>query len=95
MPVERIINALTPDVELLILVQPNNPLGNAYTEDEFARILAAAGKNEITILIDEAYHYFYSGTFINTALTRQHVFVTRTFSKLFSLAGCRLGYVAG
>ena len=32
---------------------------------------------------------------MQTALTREHVFVTRTFSKLFSLAGCRLGYVAG
>ena len=34
-------------------------------------------------------------SFIDYALTREHIFVTRTFSKLFSLAGCRLGYVVG
>ena len=95
MPIERILEQLTPDTQLLILVQPNNPLGNAYTEEEFERILAAADENEITVLVDEAYHYFYPGTFIKTALSREHVFVTRTFSKLFSLAGCRLGYVTG
>lgn len=95
MPVQNILDALTPETQLLILVQPNNPLGNAYTEEEFERILAAADENEITVLIDEAYHYFYPGSFMQTALTREHVFVTRTFSKLFSLAGCRLGYVAG
>ena len=47
------------------------------------------------LLVDEAYHYFYPNTFIKYALEDEHVFVTRTFSKLFSLAGCRLGYVAG
>ena len=52
-------------------------------------------KNEVTLLIDEAYHYFYPKTFIDYALNEKHIFVTRTFSKLFSLAGCRLGYVTG
>lgn len=95
MPIDRILEQLTPDTQLLILCQPNNPLGNVYTEEEFQTILDAADANEITVLVDEAYHYFYPGTFINVALNREHVFVTRTFSKLFGLAGCRLGYVAG
>ena len=69
--------------------------GNVYSEKEFERIMKVANEKEITVLIDEAYHYFYPGTFINYALNHEHVFVTRTFSKLFSLAGCRLGYVAG
>lgn len=95
MPAENIISALSPDVELLILVNPNNPVGNVYSEDEMDSILAAAKKNEITVLIDEAYIYFYPNSFIKHALEEEHIFVTRTFSKLFSLAGCRLGYVVG
>lgn len=95
MPIERILEKLSPDTQLLILTNPNNPMGNVYTEEEFAALLDAADKFEITVLVDEAYHYFYPKTFIQTALSREHVFVTRTFSKLFSLAGCRLGYVAG
>ena len=95
MDVDNIISALTDDTQLLILLNPNNPMGNVYSDEEFERIMKVANEKRITVLIDEAYHYFYPGTFINYALNHEHVFVTRTFSKLFSLAGCRLGYVAG
>lgn len=95
MDVDNIIKEMTNDTQLLILLNPNNPMGNVYSEEEFERILKVAREKEITILIDEAYHYFYKNTFIKYALNQEHIFVTRTFSKLFSLAGCRLGYVAG
>ena len=95
MDVNNIIKELTDDTQLLILLNPNNPMGNVYSEEEFERIMKVANEKQITVLIDEAYHYFYPGTFIDYALNREHVFVTRTFSKLFSMAGCRLGYVAG
>lgn len=95
MNVDNIISELTDDTQLLILLNPNNPMGNVYTDEEFAKILSVAKQKQITILIDEAYHYFYPKTFIEYALNDEHIFVTRTFSKLFSMAGCRLGYVAG
>ena len=95
MDVERIIDALTDDTQLLILLNPNNPMGNVYTYEEFELIMLTARKKQITVLVDEAYHYFYPETFIKYALEQEHIFVTRTFSKLFSMAGCRLGYVAG
>ena len=95
MDVDNIINELTDDTQLLILLNPNNPMGNVYSEEEFEKIMKVANERKITVLIDEAYHYFYPGTFIDYALNHKHVFVTRTFSKLFSMAGCRLGYVAG
>lgn len=93
--IDNIIKEITPDTQLLILLNPNNPMGNVYSEDEFVKILNKAEKNEVNVLIDEAYHYFYPKTFVKYALNREHIFVTRTFSKLFSLAGCRLGYVVG
>lgn len=95
MDVNNIIKELTTNTQLLILLNPNNPMGNVYTEEEFERIMKVANEKQITVLIDEAYHYFYPGTFINYALSHEHVFITRTFSKLFSMAGCRLGYVVG
>ena len=95
MDVDRIIYELTEDTQLLILLNPNNPMGNVYTDEEFAKMLKIAKEREITILIDEAYHYFYPKTFMKYALHDEHIFVTRTFSKLFSMAGCRLGFVAG
>ncbi len=95
MNVSNIINALTDDTQLLILLNPNNPMGNVYTDEEMSMIITAARDKQVTVLIDEAYHYFYPKTFMKYALESEHVFITRTFSKLFSMAGCRLGYVAG
>lgn len=95
MDVNNIIEAITEDTQLLILLNPNNPMGNVYTDEEFERIIKAANEKQVTVLVDEAYHYFYPKTFIDYALNKEHIFVTRTFSKLFSMAGCRLGYVAG
>lgn len=95
MDINKILEQMTKETQLLILLNPNNPMGNVYTDEEFERIIAKARENEITVLIDEAYHYFYPKSFIRYALNEDHVFITRTFSKLFSLAGCRLGYVVG
>ena len=95
MDVDKIISSLTEDTQLLILLNPNNPMGNVYTDEEFEKIMKVAREKQITVLVDEAYHYFYPKTFMKYALEGEHVFITRTFSKLFSMAGCRLGYVAG
>lgn len=95
MDINNIIAHLSDYTQLLILLNPNNPMGNVYTDEEFEKLMSVARKKHITVLIDEAYHYFCPKTFIKYALNEEHVFVTRTFSKLFSLAGCRLGYVVG
>ena len=95
MDVGRIMEELTEDTQLLILLNPNNPMGNVYTDAEFESLMQVAREKQITVLVDEAYHYFYPKSFIRYALEDEHVFVVRTFSKFFSMAGCRLGYVAG
>ena len=95
MPIENILETMTKDVQLIIIVNPNNPVGNTYTTEEMDKIIEKAKENEITVLIDEAYVDFSQKTFIKYAMENDNVFVTRTFSKLFSLAGCRLGYVVG
>ncbi len=95
MDINNIIAQMTADTQLLILLNPNNPMGNVYTDEEFAKIMQVAREKQINVLVDEAYHYFYPKTFIKYALSGEHIFITRTFSKLFSMAGCRLGYVAG
>lgn len=95
MPVKNIIDHLTDDTQMLVLLNPNNPMGNVYSDEDMEAMMEVCRKKEITVLIDEAYYYFYPKTFIRYALNERHVFVTRTFSKLFSMAGCRLGYVVG
>jgi len=95
LPAEKIIRELTDDTQMLILLNPNNPMGNVYSDEEMESMMEICRKKQITVLIDEAYYYFHPKTFIKYALNERHMFVTRTFSKLFSMAGCRLGYVVG
>ena len=59
MDINNILKELTEDTQLLILLQPNNPMGNVYSEEEFKIIIEKAQENQITVLVDEAYHYFY------------------------------------
>ena len=95
MNVDNIIDAIKDDIDLVIVLNPNNPVGDVYSYEEMDKIVEACKKHECTLLIDEAYFYFYPNSFIKYALENNHVLLTRTFSKVFSLAGARLGYVVG
>lgn len=93
--VDAFISEIKPDVDLLVVLNPNNPFGDVYSEEEMQRIIDAAQANEVTVMIDEAYHYFYDKTFLHFALEYPNVFVTRTFTKMFGLGSGRLGFAVG
>ncbi|WP_296884124.1 histidinol-phosphate transaminase [uncultured Methanobrevibacter sp.] len=95
MNVNNIVDSINDDIDLVIILNPNNPVGDVYNYEDVDKILTACKKHECTLLIDEAYFYFYPNSFLNYALENEHVLLTRTFSKVFSLAGARLGYVVG
>ena len=95
MQIDNFIDAISDDIDLVIVLNPNNPVGDVYSYEEMDRIVEACKKHECTLLIDEAYFYFYPNSFIKYAIENDHVLLTRTFSKVFSLAGARLGYVVG
>lgn len=90
---DEIVDAIDADTRIVVLINPNNPMGNVYTEDELRRIVAKAREMGAIVIVDEAYHYFYDKTFIPYALQEENVIVLRTFSKLMSLAACRLGVI--
>lgn len=91
--IENIIKAISNDTRIVVLLNPNNPIGNVYTEDELKLVIERAHEVGAIVIIDEAYHYFYPSTFIKYALQEDNVVVLRTFSKLFSIAACRLGVI--
>lgn len=93
--VDKIIDAIDDETDIVVILNPNNPIGDVYSKEDAEKIILAARKHEATVLIDEAYYYFYPNSFIEFVEKYDHVFLTRTFSKLFSLAGCRLGYCIG
>lgn len=91
--IENIVSAINENTRIVVLLNPNNPVGNVYTEDELKIIIEKAQKVGAIVIVDEAYHYFYEETFINYALECDNVIVLRTFSKLMSIAACRLGVI--
>ena len=93
--IDKIVCAITQDTRIVVLLNPNNPIGNTYTEQELERVLCQADAVGAVVIIDEAYHYFYPHTFLKYGLEHKNVIVLRTFSKLFSLAACRLGVMIG
>lgn len=93
--IDKILDAITEDTRIVVLLNPNNPIGNVYTEAELEQVIAKTKQVGAIVIIDEAYHYFYPNTFLKYALGEENVVLMRTFSKLFSLAACRLGVLIG
>lgn len=85
------------DASLLYLDNPNNPTGQVVPLDEIREIVIAAGKKDMAVIIDEAYGDYMplecsAVRFVNEF---DHLFVTRSISKGYGLAGMRMGYVFG
>jgi histidinol-phosphate aminotransferase len=87
--------AITPRTRLLFLCNPNNPTGTMVSADEVARLLARVPEH-VVVVFDEAYfEYVRSSEFPDSmAYVKQgrNAIVLRTFSKIYGLAGLRIGY---
>lgn len=93
--IEKVVAAINENTRIVVLLNPNNPVGNVYSEEEFEAVRRRAEEVGALVIVDEAYHYFYSKTFLKEALASPNVVVLRTFSKLMSLAAVRLGVIIG
>ncbi|MFO7173170.1 MAG: histidinol-phosphate transaminase [Bacillota bacterium] len=85
-----------PPARLVFLTRPNNPTGGVFSAEAFARFLAAVPP-ETLVVLDEAYREYDSTPFDTRGfvLAHPHLVVTRTFSKVYGLAGFRVGYGVG
>lgn len=99
--VDALISALTPEVKILYLPNPNNPTGSYITQAELEKVLAALPDTTLLIL-DEAYVEFcnHLPDFPNSLNCRKNsqkdnVLILRTFSKAYGLGGLRVGYGIG
>ena len=88
--VERVITEFEPHV--VFLTSPNNPTGLVEPVERVQQLLAIAPG---LVVIDEAYAQFADWSALDLVAEDRPLVVTRTFSKTWSMAGARLGYLVG
>lgn len=86
---------------LVFVCNPNNPTGVVHDAAAITAFVDEVHRTspDTTVLIDEAYHEYVDhpgyATAMPLALSRPNVVISRTFSKLYGMAGLRLGYAVG
>ncbi|MFZ0516848.1 MAG: histidinol-phosphate transaminase [Acidobacteriaceae bacterium] len=92
-PYGQIQKAIGPSTRLIMLASPNNPTG-AVVDTSFLLELAATTP-QAALLVDEAYYHFHGESVLTVTSTVPNLFVARTFSKAYGLAGLRIGLLVG
>ena len=96
---DAMLEAIGPRTKIVFLCYPNNPTGTANTSEELAHFFASVPEHVLTV-VDQAYFEYvedadHCDTIAAYFKDGQPVVVLRTFSKIYGLAGLRVGYGVG
>ncbi len=93
-----IAKAITPRTGVIYLANPNNPTGTAFTGEEFGEFLDSV-PDGVLVVLDEAYIHYATSIGLTDSVEayrrRKNLLILRTFSKVYGLAGLRIGYAIG
>lgn len=92
-PINKMLASISARTRLIAIANPNNPTGSVATSQDLLAVARAAP--QAAVLIDEAYFEFYGQTLIREISSTPNLFVARTFSKAYGLAGLRIGVLLG
>ena len=92
-PLAKVLASISPATRMISLASPNNPTGTVATREQLLQIARALP--DAAMLVDEAYFEFHGETVIGDIENAPNLFVARTFSKAYGLAGLRIGVLAG
>jgi histidinol-phosphate aminotransferase len=92
-PAEDLKRRISDRTRLICIANPNNPTGAVASPEALIQIARSAPA--AAVLVDEAYVEYYGKTFLDHRRDLPNVFVARTFSKVYGLAGLRLGVLIG
>jgi len=96
--VDNLITAVTPNTKVVLLDNPNNPVGTFLPPAEVARLHAGL-PSQVLLVVDEAYAEYvdpaHQHAAFDLAAAHDNVLVTRTFSKAYGLASERVGWATG
>jgi histidinol-phosphate aminotransferase len=92
-PLNDLLSRVNPRTRLIAVADPNNPTGVAVSREVLLQVARVAP--QAAVLVDEAYFEFHGETILSSAALPANLFVARTFSKAYGLAGLRIGILAG
>lgn len=94
-PEEEFIKNIDDKIDLIHLTTPNSPTGEVIERKVIEKIVEKSTENENkkAVLIDETYGNYSGVTNLDLVKEHDNVFIVRSFSKDFALAGLRLGYI--
>lgn len=92
-PADELCKCITPRTRLIAVANPNNPTGTVASSVDLLRIARSAP--DAAMLVDEAYFEFYEQSLLAARKELPNLFVARTFSKAYGLAGLRIGVLVG
>jgi histidinol-phosphate aminotransferase len=92
-PSENVCRRISSRTRLIAIANPNNPTGTVGSREDLLRIARSAPT--AAVLVDEAYFEFYGQSMLSEIDRAPNLFVARTFSKAYGLAGLRIGLLAG
>jgi histidinol-phosphate aminotransferase len=86
---------IAPNAGCIYVCNPNNPTGSVTTREDIFWLLQHKPRHAV-LVVDEAYiHYSDAKTVLDYALNDRDIIVLRTFSKIYGMAGLRLGFAVG
>lgn len=87
--------SIRPDTTIVYVCNPNNPSGSHRSAADLETFIDGVPE-DVLVVVDEAYHEYVTASdyrsAVPLAVSRPNVMVTRTFSKIYGLAGLRVGY---
>lgn len=91
---EDFLSALTEDVDILFLANPNNPTGNLMSREELRNVLFHCRDKGVYVVLDECFIEFCGKecSMLQEIETFSNLILVRAFTKIFSIPGVRLGY---
>jgi histidinol-phosphate aminotransferase len=93
-PTRKVLaHATAPQTRLIAIANPNNPTGAAVSAEDL--LLIARSAPQAAVLVDEAYFEFHGESLLEQVGEVQNLFIARTFSKAYGMAGFRVGVLAG
>ena len=89
---DAFLNALTSDIDMLILCHPNNPTGKCIPEELLEKIAGICYQKKMILLCDECFLDFIPNPVSIRNFMQENIIILKAFTKTYAMPGLRLGY---